>query len=75
MVAEPGIGSLTVTRPTRVVVGAEEKFGAVSREAGPPKFGVGQSSCRGTGEEVGATELASMISSGVEKHLDAIEPP
>ena len=41
MVAEPGMGSLTVTRPTRMLVGAETKLSAVSEEARPQEFGVG----------------------------------
>ena len=65
MVAEPGMGSLTITKPTRVVIGADMKLGAVSGEAGPPGFGVGQASCRGTEGEVGAAELTSMLYSGV----------
>ena len=35
------LGSLTVTGPAGVVVGAKGKLGAVSIEAGPPELGAG----------------------------------
>jgi len=71
-VAEPGMGSLTVTGPTGVVVRAEDELGAVAGEAGPPGFGAGQLVCRSTGGEVGAAELASMMYSGMGRSRYAI---
>jgi len=73
LVAEPGMGSLTITGSTGEVVGAEsDELGAVSGTAGPPGFGVGQSFCRGTGGEVGAAELTSMMNSGMGRRRYAI---
>ena len=71
MVSEAG--SLTVTRPTGMEVGAVDKLGAVSAEARPLEFGVGQASRGSTKKEFGAVELTSMIYSGVERRLDAIK--
>jgi len=42
LVLETGMGSLTGTRPTRMLVGAKVKLGAFSKEARPQEFGVGQ---------------------------------
>ena len=53
LVSEPG--SLTVTRPAGVVVGAEGKLGAVSIEARPPELGVWLP--RRGGRSVGADEF------------------
>ena len=71
LVSEPG--SLTVTRPAGVVVGAEAKLGAVSEEeARLPELGVGQARAGYPEVEAGASELTSMLYSGVERRLDAI---
>ena len=74
LVAEPGMGSLTVTGPTRGVVGAksDDELGTVSREAGPLGFGVGQMVCGGIGGEVNASELLSILASGNEGRRSAI---
>ena len=71
------LGSLTVTRPATVVVGAKGKLGAVSVEAGPPELGVGIRSPLDakTGypeSEVGASEQTSTWYCGMERRLDAI---
>ena len=71
MVSEPG--SLTVTEPAGVMIGAKEKLGAVSEtEARSPELGVGQAKAGYSEVEVGASELTSMLYSGVERRLDAI---
>ena len=66
MVAELGMGSLTVTGPTRELVGArsDSELKAVSGKAGPLSSGVGQVVQRSIREEVLAPELLSQISSG-----------
>ena len=55
-------------------VGAKAILGAVSGEARPQEFGVGQTSRGSTEKEVGAAQLTSMIYFGVERRLDAIVP-
>ena len=55
-----------------MLVGAEAKLGAVSEEARPQEFGVGQTSSGSTKRDVGAADLTSMIYSGVERRMDAI---
>ena len=75
-VAEPGMGSLTVTGPTGELVGARSANRLVRTVSGklrPLSSGVWQEVQRGIREEVLAPELLSQISSGKRRlHGDAI---
>ena len=67
MVAEPGMGSLTVTGPTGEWVGASSESGlvkTVSEKFRPLGSGVGQEIQRSIGEEALAPERLSQVVSG-----------